>query len=89
MEFHVQVVRCTAGGGYFIWERSGQSAHGGVPCTGGEMYGMRRIHSLGKIRSEHSRWSSMYVQVVRCTAGRGYIIWERLGQSTHGGEIHV
>jgi hypothetical protein len=28
------------------------------------------------------------VQVERCTAGGGYIIWERLGQSTHGGEIH-
>jgi hypothetical protein len=59
VEFHVQVVRSTAGRGYIIWERLGQSTRGGVPCTGGEMYGMRRIHSLGKVRSEHTWWSSM------------------------------
>ncbi len=32
---------------YIIWDRSGQSTHGGYPCTGEEMYSGRRIHSLG------------------------------------------
>ncbi len=44
---HVQVKRCTAGGGYILWDRLsmdrlGQSAHGGYTCTGGEMYSERR-----------------------------------------------
>ncbi len=56
----VQVERCTTGGGYILWERLGQSTHGGVPCTGGEVYGGRRILYLGKVGSERTWWSSMY-----------------------------
>ncbi len=38
---HVQVVRCTAGGGYILWERFCQRTHGGYPCTGGRGYILR------------------------------------------------